>query len=182
MTQIDYQLLLEVQKFLGNRFLDAFFSSFTALGNHGLIWILLIIVLLAHKSTRKLGVLAGIALLLEFGLNDYVLKPLIARPRPYSTFEIVPIIELPSGFSFPSGHSASSLAVATMIMLGKHPARHVVMVFALMMAFSRIYLMVHYPSDVLAGIVVGISCAFVVYFLARKRGFNPTVEQQKREL
>ena len=175
MALFEYNLLIELQQLIGNKFFDNFFSSFTAFGNHGLIWILLILVLLINNSTRKLGILAACALILEFGLNDYVLKPLIARPRPFTTFEIYPIIEPPSGFSFPSGHSASSLAVATMVMLGKHPARHLVMVSALLMAFSRIYLMVHYPTDVLAGILVGIMCAGIVYTIAKKFDFDPTV-------
>ncbi len=175
MALFEYNLLLEIQKLIGNKFFDNFFSSFTTFGNHGLIWILLILVLLINRSTRKLGILAACALILEFGLNDYVLKPLIARPRPFMTFEIYPIIERPTGFSFPSGHSASALAVATMVMLGKHPARHLVMISALLMAFSRMYLMVHYPSDVLAGILVGILCAWIVYATARRFDFDPTV-------
>ena len=160
---------------MGNRFFDDYFATFTKFGNAGIIWILICSILLIYKPTRKLGFLALVALLFEFTLNDLILKPIFARPRPFMTFEIYPIIKQPSGFSFPSGHAASSLAVATMLLIHKQPGRHFIMVLALLMAFSRVYLMVHYPFDVLMGILVGVLSAFIVYKVSKNRGFDASI-------
>ena len=133
------------------------------------IWILLAVVLLARKSTRKLGTAVAISLVLDLILCNLLLKPIVARPRPF-TFrpELTLLVKAPRDFSFPSGHTAASFAAASALLFSKHKSWIPAMVLAAAIALSRLYLYVHYPSDVLAGVAVGFLCGFFGAILAKK--------------
>ncbi|QIK69151.1 phosphatase PAP2 family protein [Erysipelothrix sp. HDW6C] len=143
--------------------LDGFFSVFTTLGNHGELWLIIIAVLLYRKKTRLVGVLALIALLLELLIVSGILKPIIMRPRPFTVYPIDLIVGIPSGSSFPSGHAASSFAVAGVLFFAKMRHRWIYIAMATIMAFSRLYVFVHYPSDVLVGSLIGVAIAWCVW-------------------
>jgi len=143
---------------------DAFFPVLTSFSNHGEIWIVLGIVLLIFKKTRKLGIMLLLALLLDLIFCDNLLKPLFSRTRPFIVNPAAEIlVNPPSSFSFPSGHTAVSFSGAMALVFGKAkkwlwiPA----VVLAALIAFSRLYVYVHYPTDILAGIALGTILGFV---------------------
>jgi len=143
--------------------LDAFMIFLTRLGNSGIIWIAVILFLLANRSTRRGAAAAALALLLETVICMLIIKPLVARPRPYmmdgSVTLLIPKLR---DFSFPSGHTGSGFAVVTALLFSKtkifekFPLWIPLGVLAALIAVSRLYLFVHYPTDVLAGAAFGI--------------------------
>ncbi len=137
---------------------DAVMPVLTSFSNNGEIWIILGAVLLLFKKTRKLGIALLLALALDGIICNKILKPLIARPRPFIVNPAAKVlVELPSSYSFPSGHTAVSFSGAMALVFGKAkkwlwiPA----VVMASVIAFSRLYVYVHYLTDILAGIALG---------------------------
>ena len=133
----------------------------THLGDEGIIWIILALILLLFKKTRKAGFMVAGALVLCLLVNNIVLKNIFSRERPFAVLESIKlIIDAPSGYSFPSGHTVSSLACATTLFWNfKNSCKWAAIsavVLAVLIAFSRMYLCVHFFTDVLAGAVVGI--------------------------
>lgn len=157
-----------IQKF-ANPFFDWFFKVYTTLGNHGEIWIVIMVLLLIKKETRKIALFAVAALLIEYVSVEYIIKPLIERPRPFIVNDTIQlIIPKPSGYSFPSGHSASSFAVGYFLYLNNLKYKKTYLVLASLMAFSRLYVYVHYPTDVIVGVLLGIAIAYGMYFIYKK--------------
>lgn len=168
-TELDLSILDWIQAHLRCGILDRVVPAITMLGEAGWIWILLAVVLLARKKTRKLGAAVAISLVLDLVLCNLLLKPLVARPRPF-TFrsELTLLVKAPRDFSFPSGHTAASFAAAAALLFSKSRGWIPAMVLAAAIALSRLYLYVHYPTDVLAGGAVGIACGFFGAILAEK--------------
>lgn len=145
-------------------FFDKFFSVYTTLGNHAEIWLLIILILFFVKKRKEAAILAVAAIIIEIFVVSLVLKPLISRPRPFMFNDTINLlIKVPGGSSFPSGHSASSLAVAMILYKENIKYKKTIMFAALLMAFSRLYVYVHYPSDVIVGILAGIVIGLFVY-------------------
>lgn len=166
---LDWQLLSAIEK-LQNPILDSILTKLTTLGNGGMLWIITAIVLLLIPKTRRCGFALAVALLLVFLLGNCLLKPLIARPRPFMLREeLLLLIPPPSDFSFPSGHTYS--AIASAIVIGYyHPKWGILAtVLAILIAFSRLYLMVHFPTDVLVGILLGAVCATTAITITQKK-------------
>ena len=112
-TNIDKEILYFIQEFLRYNFLNGIFSFITKLGNGGFIWILITIILLIPKRTRKVGILSLCSLLLCHVVNNLMIKNLVMRERPFNQFsELIPLVKKPTDFSFPSGHTAISFAVS----------------------------------------------------------------------
>ncbi len=140
-------------------FLDSIMPWVTHLGDGGFIWILLTLLLLIFPKTRKIGVMCAVALLL-MAFSSSLIKNLVARPRPYTHLpELVLLIPPEKSFSFPSGHTAASFAFAFSVWLNNRRWGWAALVGAMLIAFSRLYLSVHYPTDVLGGILLGALCA-----------------------
>ncbi len=157
---MDGALLLWIQEHLRAEFFTPFWKIITCLGDGGWFWILVTLILLCSKKWRPAGAAAALSLLIGFLVTNLLLKNLIARPRPYDAISaIVPLIARPSDFSFPSGHSTASFACA-LVCVRMLPKRYGIpaVCLAVLIAFSRLYLAVHYPLDVLAGFVIGL-CA-----------------------
>lgn len=150
--------------------LDSFMMAVTTLGNAGVIWILLAAVLLIGKKTRPAGLAVAAALILDLILCNGILKPLFARVRPFDVNTAVELlVARPLDFSFPSGHTAAAFAAASALgFAGRRRYCLAALVLAALMAFSRLYLYVHYPTDVLGGILVGLLCGFLGALLSRK--------------
>ena len=164
----EIEIIKAINSALSTPALDKFFVFVTTLGNGGAIWILAAIALLCFKKTRSMGCVLAISLIFCLLISNLTLKPLISRPRPFSIdSSIVPIIPLPSDFSFPSGHTTSSFAAAAAIYCCNKKWGIFATVLAALIAFSRLYLMVHYPSDVIFGVVLGTFLGF-----AAKKSFD----------
>lgn len=157
---MEIAILNWIQATLVNPVLTPIMKVISTLGNNGMIWILLILLLFIKKETRRFGLIAAVALLLEVIVCNGILKPLVARERPFTVVEVILAITAPTDYSFPSGHTGSSFAVATALYFYHKRWGICALVFAALIAFSRLYLYVHYPSDILVGLVVGIVAAF----------------------
>lgn len=164
LTNFDNTILEFIAEHLKCGFFDWFLPMFTSLGNGGLIFILTGIVFLFFKKLRRSGILMLIMLAVGAVVCNIWLKPFIARGRPFDGIEgLVLLIAAPTDFSFPSGHTAAAFEAAFAIsLLGKKQAA-AAYAFAVLMAFSRLYLFVHYPTDVLAGAVIGTIVSLAVY-------------------
>ena len=155
---LDGEILLQIQQHLRTDMLTPLMKFVTFLGNGGWFWILCAVVLLAIPKTRKTGYAAVLSLIFGVIVTNLLLKNIVARPSPFAEIEaLIPLIAKPTDFSFPSGHTTASFAVA-LVMLRMLPKKIGIpaVVLAALVAFSRLYLGVHYPTDVLAGFVVAL--------------------------
>ena len=150
--------------------LDKIMVCITTLGNDGILWIVIAILLLCSRKYRVTGVTVGIALLLCLLLGNLGLKPLIQRMRPYnvSGFSHL-LIAKPTDYSFPSGHTMSSFAAAGVLYSLNRRIGVAALTVAFFIAFSRMYLYVHFPTDILAGLLIGLLIAwFCVTYIKNK--------------
>lgn len=163
----DGATLLWIQEHLRVTWLNGWMIFYTNLGEGGLLWICIALLFLCCPKTRRAGVLGLAALLLGYLCNDLILKMLITRPRPFRTIpELDILIPPPASFSFPSGHACASFAAAgcwRVSLRGKYAGivQVVLLLMAALMAFSRLYVGVHYPSDVLVGSILGIAIGYL---------------------
>lgn len=168
--QIDMAILDFLAQNLHGGWTDGLMKFVTALGNIGFIWIVLSLVFLCFRRTRECGIFLLLALGVTALLGEGILKYVVQRPRPFVQDPgIVLMIPPPTGvYSFPSGHTASSFTAA--VTLWKWDRRWGIagFVLAALIAFSRLYLQVHYPTDVLAGAVLGTVVALAVWKWGRK--------------
>ena len=147
--------------------LDAVMPVITVLGDAGIFWMVIAAALLLFKKTRRVGLGMGIAMLMGLLLCNLTLKPLCQRPRPYDyQFDVfnklIPLlIEQQHDFSFPSGHTIASFEAAGVIALNNKKWGIPALILASLIAFSRLYLYVHYPTDVLVSVLLGLALAFV---------------------
>lgn len=147
-----------------NRFFDRFMVYITRHGDAGYVWILIGIMLLFFKSSRLVGVTVFIALLLSVIFGNGLLKNIIKRSRPcWVDKSIELLITNPKDYSFPSGHTMSSFAAATAIFCYNYKYGIVAIVLAGLIGFSRLYLFVHYPSDVIVGSILGTVLGIIAY-------------------
>lgn len=146
-----------IQSHLRCNLLDTVMPLITALGDVGAIWICSTVVLLLIPKTRRAGVIMAVSLVLESLCCNVILKPLVARVRPFDVNTAVQLlIARPLDFSFPSGHTGASFAAVSALYFSKNRLWIPSLIIAVLIAFSRLYLYVHYPSDVLAGALIGI--------------------------
>lgn len=152
--------ILNAIQMIRNPILDKLFLSITSLGNAGLIWIILCVAFLLTKRYRRIGVTMLISLVLCLVFGNIILKNAIKRPRPsWINKDIVLLIKNPKDYSFPSGHTLSSFAAAMSIYINKKNFGKIAFILAILISFSRLYLYVHYPTDVLFGAALGIFLA-----------------------
>lgn len=170
----DFKILNGIQN-LRTDFFDYFFSTITHLATAGIFWILLGVFLCLFIKTRKEGTTVLLALLFNLIVCNLILKVIIARPRPYTVEEFSLITDpatqllvgLPSDWSFPSGHTAASFATATAMFCNNKKHGIFAYVLALVIAFSRVYLYVHFPTDIIGGIVVGSLMGAITYLVIK---------------
>ncbi len=159
---IDGQLLLLIQKYVRSECLTPVMKGITHLGDAGIFWILLTIVLFLFPKSRKAGIVSAAALLLSLLITNLILKNLVMRIRPYEVVDGLKLLVAPQwDTSFPSGHTSASFASAAALWK-KAPGKWslLALILAFLIAFSRLYVGVHYPTDVLAGLLVGIGCGY----------------------
>lgn len=157
LPKLDGAVLLWIQEYLRGPLPDTFFVFYTTLGNAGLVWLVLSVLMLCFKSTRKAGVTALLALVVGFIFTNVLLKPMVQRTRPWLVVEgLTALIAEGDPHSFPSGHTCAAFAAA----LAWRPYLskrwgNTALVCAVLMGLSRLYVGVHFPTDVLAGALVG---------------------------
>lgn len=160
---MEMEFLLFLQE-LHNQVLDVFFSTITRLGDGGIFWIILCLVMLCTKKYRKWGVLFALSMLCCFLIGNIALKNIVARSRPcWVNPDITLLIKNPQDYSFPSGHSMISFTSALSIWYANKKWGIAAFILASVIAFSRLYLFVHYPTDVLMGILIGLAVSFLVH-------------------
>ena len=172
MNQFEVNILLWIQEHLRG-VMNEFWIFITSLADKGWFWILLAVVLTLFRKTRVVGITVLCSLIFNYVLTNMLLKELIQRARPYVTSsELVTLIKHPSDYSFPSGHTSASFAAAFVLfrMMPKKVGM-LAIILASMIGFSRMYVGVHYPTDVLGGIVVAFMCSvWAHYFVQRIKG------------
>ena len=164
----EFKVLDFIRETLSCDVMDTVMKCITYIGEVGWFWILLGVVLLFFKQTRKIGVTMLGALLLNLIVCNVTLKPLVGRIRPYDIKEGIDlIIKTPHDFSFPSGHTAASFAGAVAVFMYNKKWGGAAILIATLIGFTRLYLYVHFPTDVLAGALIGSLCAIIVYFIVK---------------
>ena len=160
---LDGNILLFIQENIRQDWLTPIMKVITFLGNDGIFFIVLSIVFLLFRRTRKIGVIAASGLLMSYLVNNVILKNLVARTRPYEVIEgLTYLVEKPHDLSFPSGHAAVSFVIAV-ILFRRLPKTIGIPAFvlAVLVSLSRLYLGVHYPTDVLVGALSGSVLAYL---------------------
>ena len=170
----DLPILDWIAQHLWCGFLDAVMPVITLLGDAGIFWILIAVAMLFFPKYRRIGLAMGAALLMGLLICNVTMKPLFARIRPYDYQlehfgKTIPLlIAAQHDFSFPSGHTLASFEAATVLMLNSKKLGIPAMILAALIAFSRLYLYVHYPTDVLFSIAMGLLIGWVGNLLIQK--------------
>lgn len=160
---------LHMLQYIHNNLLDSIMVFITHLGDNGTIWILLGLIFITIPRYRHCGIMILIALSVNYLLGDMILKNIFARPRPFQIDNSISLlIPKPSSYSFPSGHSSAGFAAAVTIFINHKKAGILPLCLAVCIAFSRLYLFVHYPTDVLAGIILGTFVAICLKIVTKK--------------
>ena len=180
-TSFDLPILEWIQENVANGFLDFLMPIITIFGDAGIFWIACAAVMLIFPKTRKTGLAMGVALVMGLLGCNICLKPLVARMRPLvyeveilgnSAADLLHsgqlLVGKPSDFSFPSGHTIASFEAAGVLMLNNKKLGIPALVLAILIAFSRMYLFVHYPTDVLVSVVLGTLFAILANYLVKK--------------
>lgn len=178
MTGTELGILDLIQK-IRTPFGDKLMCAVTWLGNAGAVWIFLAIMLVILPKKRRSGIILITALVIDVILCNGILKNVFQRIRPC---EINPDIQLlvtrPTDFSFPSGHTAASFAaVMSLYLAGEKKMWRPALALAILIAFSRMYLYVHYLTDIIGGILTGIFAGYVGYWIYKQK-FRWIVREQ----
>lgn len=170
----DLPVLDWIQANLQSGFMDFIMPIITLFGEAGIFWIAWAVLLLLIPKYRKVGLSMGIALILGLLVCNVTLKPLVGRIRPYDYQErnfhvyINLLIERQHDFSFPSGHTIASFEACTVLMIHNKKMGIPATILAILVSFSRLYLYVHYPTDVIVSVFLGIAFAFLGTWIAKK--------------
>ena len=175
LLSLDGNILLFLQEHVRAEIWTPLWIVITSLGNGGMVWIAVSILLLIPRRTRAVGTAAMLSMGICFLCANVLLKNIIARTRPYEAIDgLTALIPYPADYSFPSGHTTASFACA-LILLRLLPRKYGIpaLILAILIALSRLYVGVHYPTDVLGGIAValtGSSLALMWFNKREKRG------------
>ena len=173
-VSFDLPILDWIQANLQSPLMDKIMPIITLFGEGGIFWIAWAVLMLIIPKTRKIGIGMIIALLMGLLVCNVTLKPLVARIRPYDLQEqefgifINLLIERQHDFSFPSGHTIASFEAAVVLLKNSKKMGIPALILAILVSFSRLYLYVHYPSDVIVSVILGTLFAFIGCALANK--------------
>ena len=169
MIEVFDRSVLDWFQTIHNDVATAFLSVLTKLGEAGILWIIVGLVMVIGIKEKKYGVIVLLSLLFCLIFGNGLLKNLVARQRPCHRFPIYDmLIAIPKDYSFPSGHTFSSVAAAVCIGHWNRKCGIAAGITAVLMMFSRMYFYVHYPTDILAGIVLGTVLALLSIYVVEK--------------
>lgn len=167
--KFDNYILFIIEKYVHNKYLDIIMIIVTFTGNLGSIWFVIAIALIVDKPYRVIGNSVILTLIIGTIIGEGMLKHIVRRVRPcnkQNDFRL-PSLKLTS-YSFPSGHTLSSFAAAEMLSLYFTQYKLVFMSMAFLIAVSRLYLYVHYPTDVIAGLIIGVLCSKIIFIILQQ--------------
>lgn len=178
MQALEFSILNWIQENMRCGFLDSTLPLISSICNHGEIWILLALVLLAVRNTRRKGAAVSCALVFDLITCNLLLKPLFNRVRPFALNPAVTLLTAPpADASFPSGHTAASFAAVFALKASGSPLWKPALGLAAVIAFSRLYLYVHWPTDVLGGALLGAAAGWAgakaVEYMQKERLYRP---------
>ncbi|CDZ74250.1 PAP2 (type 2 phosphatidic acid phosphatase) family protein [Peptoniphilus sp. ING2-D1G] len=162
------KLILDLIAKSQNTIFDNMSIAFNILGTGGIFFVIIGIVMILNKKTRLMGIHVLISLGLCLILGNLLLKPTIGRVRPYVKFNRAIIVEPLKDFSFPSGHTYSAFSTAFSINYYDEELGKFMMFVGAVMGFTRMYLYVHYPTDILGGVVLGYICAKIADLILKQ--------------
>jgi undecaprenyl-diphosphatase len=163
---LDNYILVTIKKYVQNKYLDRLMPIVTSMGNLGIVWIIMAVVLILDKSYRLIGDTVILTLIVSTIVGEGIVKHIVRRVRPCNQQNNVSfLIAKPISYSFPSGHTLSSFAVAEVLSIYFTQYKLIFMAIAFLIALSRLYLYVHYPTDVIAGIIIGIFCSKLIFII-----------------
>lgn len=157
-STFDKNIIIYIHNHLQFSWLNAPMAFITNISEYGFIWMILICILMSSKKYRKIGIIVAFSFLIA-RIQCQTLKEIIKRPRPFMELKYLSIyIPKPNSSSFPSGHAISSFATVAVLfnMLENKHYKFTLLFLAILVSISRLYLMVHYPSDLIAGIILGV--------------------------
>lgn len=166
-NKFDEYTLFLVRNYLKNKYLDVVMRGFTMLGNLGLIWFSIAFALLANKSSRLAGEVVILTLFISTFIGEVLIKHIVRRIRPCNKqlFNLKMLVRKPMSYSFPSGHTLTSFASAEVLSVFFAQYSFIFLSVALLIGVSRVYLYVHFPTDVIAGILIGLFCSRLVLYI-----------------
>lgn len=176
---IDNGIINIMQNNVQNSLFDKIMPIITSIGGFG-IWILIALLLIFTKKYRKQGIVLIVTLGVCIVVGSFCIKPLVKRIRPCDVYDYLNLITAkPTGYSFPSGHSIRSFGAAMVLFMTNKKFGIPAFILAFLTAFSRVYLYAHYFTDTLAGGILGILCAIVVYkILMENKAINKLLQDK----
>ena len=176
----DLPILNWIQAHLQSTVLDFIMPYITILGDAGIFWIACAVILMLIPKHRKAGFSMGIALIFGVVVCNMILKPLVGRIRPYNyNLEVLKLqwqdflvhgkllVETPHDFSFPSGHTIASFEASVALYKNNKRLGIPALILASLISFSRMYLYVHYPTDVIASVILGTVFALIANWIVQ---------------
>lgn len=165
----DFGVLNYIQEHSRFHITDIFFREITELGDAGILWICISLLLLSCKRYRQSGIILILTLIISSVVGVVIIKPAVSRLRPFVlAAQDITFITPPGGYSFPSGHTISSVSSAVCIYKADKNAGILAVIIAALISYSRMYFYVHYPTDVLMGFLMGIIIPTILFILTDK--------------
>ena len=181
-TNWDFSVLYFVQENMRMDFLDSVAAILSVAFNAGIAWFVICGMMACFKKSRSASLMVLCAVVLAFLIGELTMKNVICRVRPCNVdTDILLAVSRPTAYSFPSGHTGSSFAAATAIFLWNKKWGIPALILALVIALSRVYLFVHYPTDVMAGALLGVLCAVAVAFVFKKFNLHAKLSGAERK-
>lgn len=169
LATFDWGILNWIQTHMACGTLDWLMPKITMLGEAGILWVAIVLVLIVRKKTRREGILIALAMALGAIVGVWLLKMLVQRARPCWITGQQILISVPKDYSWPSGHTLIGFTVWPLIMKMNKKAGIVTMLAACIIAFSRLYLYVHFPTDVISGAFIGFAIAQLTWKFGYRR-------------